>query len=71
MSFASTRATGGHTPLDLAALTAAGIDPASTQPREHEVRCTFCPARTLNQMGGCDQHYRPPHAVVRAEAVAS
>lgn len=63
--------TGCHTPLDLAALVAAGVDPESTQPREHEVRCTFCAARTLNQMAGCDQHYRTPDAAVRAMAVAS
>lgn len=56
-----------HTPADTAALTAAGIDPESTQPREHAVPCR-CGRRTLNLSGGCDRHYEVP---VRAKAVAA
>lgn len=60
----------GHTEKDFAALVAAGVDPASTQPREHSVRCTWCLRPTMNQSGNCDrdEHYTAPWA---ARKVAS
>ena len=45
--------THGHTLTDHDALTAAGVDPSTTKPREHDVRCHSCNARTFNQAGGC------------------
>lgn len=46
-----------HTPADLAHFAALGIDPESTQPRERPVPCLACRRPTMNQAGGCDQHY--------------
>lgn len=51
-----------HTVLDLHALRQAGVDPDSTQPREHAVRCTRCTSETWNQAGRCDAHYVAPAA---------
>lgn len=61
----------GHTERDHAALVAAGVDPASTQPREQPVRCYACPTRTWHQAGNCDRHYMVPAAVERQLKVAS
>ena len=57
--------THGHTLTDHDALTAAGVDPSTTQPREHAVRCHSCNARTFNQAGGCEAHYTQPAAIAR------
>ena len=54
-----------HTSLDHAALLAAGVDPASTQPREHAVMCGTCGRSTWHQAGHCDAHYTPPAAALR------
>lgn len=58
----------GHTERDHAALIAAGVDPASTQPREHPVNCTWCHQPTMNQSGNCDRdaHYTAPWAARKA-----
>lgn len=66
----TTRGTDGHTDADWMALNAAGIDPATTQPREQAVQCfgLSCGRMTFNQAGGCDAHYQPPPAVARAAA---
>lgn len=58
--------TAGHTERDHAELTAAGVDPYSTAPREHAVGCIVCRRMTFHQMAGCDTHYTPPAAAVRA-----
>lgn len=60
----------GHTDRDLAELRDAGVDPASTQPRERAVECIVCRKRTFHQMGYCDRHYVAPDAVRRALPVA-
>lgn len=52
--------TGGHTALDVHSLRRAGIDPTSTQPREHSVPCTACSEPTWNIEARCDLHYQPP-----------
>ena len=59
----------GHTERDFAELTAAGVDLATTQPRDHPVRC-ICGRRTFSQMGYCerDECYRMPAAAQRALA---
>lgn len=59
----------GHTERDFAELTAAGIDPATTQPRDHAVRC-LCGQATFNQQAGCDRDecYLLPGAAQRALA---
>jgi hypothetical protein len=57
--------TAGHTERDHAELTAAGVDPYSTAPREHAVACVVCRRMTFHQMGGCDSHYRAPAAVAQ------
>jgi len=64
--------THGHTPDDYLALTAAGIDPGDTQPREHDTRCFEwgCHERTFNQAGGCRWHYRAPAVVTRVLAAS-
>jgi len=58
-----------HTPLDHAALIAAGVDPDSTQPREKAVTCQTCGRLTFNQAAHCDDraHYVVPHAARFAE----
>ena len=55
-----------HTPLDLEALIAAGVNPSSTQPRERPVTCQMCGRTTWNQAAHCDQHYVAPMAARRA-----
>ena len=55
----------GHTPRDYAELTAAGVDPHSTQPREHAVRC-WCGHLNYHQSGNCGSHYIAPAAARRA-----
>lgn len=50
----------GHTPRDAAALLAAGIDPADTQPRERLVPCLTCGAATMHTAAHCDTHWVPP-----------
>ena len=55
-----------HTPLDLEALVAAGVDPDSTQPRERPTTCQQCGRVTWNQAAHCDQHYVAPMAARRA-----
>ena len=57
-----------HTPLDLEALDAAGVDRDSTQPRERAVSCRRCGQITWNQAAHCDQHYVAPMAARRAVA---
>lgn len=57
--------THGHTPADFAALSKAGVEARTTQPREHAVRCHSCNARTFNQAGGCEAHYTQPAAIAR------
>lgn len=59
-----------HTPLDAAALIAAGVPLDSTQPRERSVPCLWCRTPTLNQMAGCDEHWQEPGAVRRASTPA-
>lgn len=56
----------GHTAQDAAALIVAGVDPASTQPRERPVLCVSCGRPTMHQQARCDEHYRAPHAARRA-----
>lgn len=51
--------THGHTYRDAAAMTAAGINPADTQPREHAVPCAVCHTDTWNVGGRCDDHVYP------------
>lgn len=72
---ADPRRTGGdavrtnqHTRLDHDALIAAGVDPASTQPRERAVTCQVCGTLTANQAAHCDAHYVTPVAARRAVA---
>ena len=57
-----------HTPLDLEALDAAGVDRDSTQPRERAVTCQVCGRVTWNQAAHCDAHYVAPFAARRAVA---
>ena len=57
-----------HTPLDLEALDAAGVDRDSTQPRERAVSCRQCGQITWNQAAHCVQHYVAPMAARRAVA---
>lgn len=59
------RRTHGHTDRDYNALVAAGIDPATTQPREHNTLC-WCAATTRHQSATCDRHYVLPGAATRA-----
>lgn len=56
----------GHTERDFVELAAAGVDPESTQPREHPVGCFVCQRPTWHQAGRCDDHYVRPGAVDRA-----
>lgn len=49
-----------HTPLDLEALERAGVDPASTQPREWPVPCSVCRASTFHLGRGCERHFVAP-----------
>jgi hypothetical protein len=58
--------TAGHTERDWRELVDAGANPWSTAPREHAVGCIACRKPTFHQMGGCDSHYTPPAAAVRA-----
>ena len=48
-----------HTPRDLEEFARVGIDPDTTQGRDHPVRCLWCSTTTFNQRGECDRHYRP------------
>lgn len=59
-----------HTRLDHDALIAAGVDPASTQPRERAVTCQVCGTPTANQAAHCDTHWVAPFAARRAAGVA-
>lgn len=58
--------THGHTVRDAAALRSHGVDPSTTQPREHPVLCPVHdvrhPVPTFNLAGRCDHpgHYRRP-----------
>ena len=63
----------GHTEADYGCLIGAGVDPSTTQPREHAVGCTGCGRKTWNQMGRCDRIdcYRPPSAVTRKRTVGA
>lgn len=49
-----------HTPRDLAAFEAAGIDPATREPRKQPTTCRLCPPRSRptvwNRSGLCDYH---------------
>jgi hypothetical protein len=58
----------GHTRRDLDALTAAGVDPDTTQPRERAVCCP-CGSATFNQSGTCDRHYQPPARTILKESL--
>lgn len=49
-----------HTPLDHAALVAAGVDPDTSQPRTRPVTCLWCRTTTWNLAACCDTHYEPP-----------
>lgn len=62
--------TAGHTQRDYDALVKADVDPASTQPREHPVRC-WCGAMTWHQQGLCDQHYRLPTKALLSDVPAA
>ena len=53
-----------HTDRDHAELVAAGVDPGSTQHREHPVAC-WCLQMTRHQAGACDRHYQAPRACTR------
>lgn len=63
----------GHTEHDFNELVAAGVDPATTAPREQRTACVICRRPTWNREGHCDlpDHYVPPSAVLRAKAVQS
>lgn len=60
------RPTHGHTRRDADELYAAGIDPATTQPREWPVRC-LCGVSTFNVSARCDRLgcYQPPGIIAR------
>lgn len=55
-----------HTDLDETALTLAGIDPDSTQPRERAVHCPVCGMQTWHLAGYCSNHHRQPAQARRA-----
>lgn len=59
----------GHTRRDHDELRRAGVDPATTQPRERPVGCIACRALTANQAGFCDRHYQRPAVCDRAVPV--
>ena len=59
-----------HTPMDRSTLLAAGVDPSTVQPREHDVACAVCMVGTWNLSGYCDSHYVPPaHAAKIADQI--
>lgn len=58
-----------HTDADHQTLLAAGVDPDSTQPREHAVPCQTCHRPTWNVAAHCDLHY-VAHPAARAEREA-
>lgn len=60
----------GHTDADHEALTRAGVDPATTQPREHSVPCQTCRTATFNKAAHCDVHYVAPAAAERLAVAA-
>lgn len=62
--------TAGHTERDYRELVAAGVDPYSTQPREHAIACIVCRRPTFHQSGRCDSDYVRPAACDRAEVRA-
>jgi hypothetical protein len=58
--------THGHTQRDYDELIAAGVDPSTTQPREHPIPCAICTMATMHQAGRCDFHYVAPFAARRS-----
>lgn len=55
-----------HTDIDQACFDAANIDSATSQPRDHAVRCVVCLTLTWNLSATCtSDHYRPPGRVER------